>query len=71
MAMASAAPLLMLNTLSFRELVNGQSGFYLGFIPRWSIFQMPFPQVVSFILFIIAAFAETNRLPFDMPESES
>ena len=71
MAMAIAAPLLMLNTLSFRELVDGQAGYYLGFIPRWSIFQMPFPQIFSFILFTIAAFAETNRVPFDLPEAEN
>src|SRR5580700_1603693 len=71
MAMAIAAPLLMLNTLSFRELVNAQGGFYLGFIPRWSIFQGPLPQVLSFILFVIAAFAETNRVPFDLPEAEN
>ena len=71
MAMAIAAPLLMLNSLSFRELVDGQGGFFLGFIPRWAIFQGPFPQIVSFIVFIIAAFAETNRVPFDLPEAEN
>src|SRR5579862_1233248 len=71
MAMAIAAPLLLLNTLSFRELVNAQSGYYLGFIPRWTVFQGPFPQIVSFILFVIAAFAETNRVPFDLPEAEN
>jgi NADH-quinone oxidoreductase subunit H len=71
MALAIAAPLLLLNTLSFRELVNAQSGYYLGFIPRWSIFQGPLPQVVSFLLFVIAAFAETNRVPFDLPEAEN
>jgi NADH-quinone oxidoreductase subunit H len=71
MALAVAAPLLMANTLSFREIVNAQSGFYLGFIPRWSIFEMPFPQILSFILFLIAVFAETNRIPFDLPEAEN
>src|SRR6202790_828918 len=71
MALALAAPLLILNTLSLRQLVNGQEGFYLGFIPRWSIFQMPFPQIFSFILFLIAGFAETNRVPFDLPEAEN
>jgi NADH-quinone oxidoreductase subunit H len=71
MAMAIAAPLLMLNSLSFRELVDGQGGFFLGFIPRWSIFQLPFPQIVSFLIFLIAAFAETNRVPFDLPEAEN
>ncbi len=71
MAIALAAPLLLLNTLSFRELVNAQSGYYLGLIPRWSIFQGPFPQIVSFLLFMVAAFAETNRVPFDLPEAEN
>jgi NADH-quinone oxidoreductase subunit H len=71
MAMAIAAPLLMLNSLSFRELVDGQGGFFLGFIPRWSIFQGPFPQIVSFLIFLVAAFAETNRVPFDLPEAEN
>jgi NADH-quinone oxidoreductase subunit H len=71
MAMAIAAPLLMLNSLSFRELVDGQGGFYFGFIPRWAIFQGPFPQIISFLIFIIAAFAETNRVPFDLPEAEN
>jgi len=71
MAMAIAAPLLMLNSLSFRELVDGQGGFYFGFVPRWAIFQGPFPQIVSFLLFMVAAFAETNRVPFDLPEAEN
>jgi NADH-quinone oxidoreductase subunit H len=71
MAMAIAAPLLMLNTLSFRSLVDAQSGYYFGFIPHWTVFQGPFPQVISFLLFITAAFAETNRVPFDLPEAEN
>lgn len=71
MAMAIAAPLLMLNSLSFRELVDGQAGFYFGLIPRWAIFQGPFPQIFSFLIFMIAAFAETNRVPFDLPEAEN
>lgn len=71
LAMAIVAPLLMFNSLSLREIVQAQEGFYLGFIPRWAIFQMPFPQVISFFLFLIAAFAETNRIPFDLPEAEN
>jgi NADH-quinone oxidoreductase subunit H len=71
MALAIAAPLLMLNTLSFRQIVDGQTGFYFGLIPKWTVFQGPFPQVLSFLLFMVAGFAETNRVPFDLPEAEN
>src|ERR1019366_6460480 len=71
MALAIAAPLLLLNPLSFRGMVDGQAGFFLGFLPKWTIFQVfPF-NIISFVLFIIAAFAETNRVPFDLPEAEN
>src|SRR6266478_6588739 len=67
LALAVVAPLLLANTLSFREMVNYQSGYWLGFIPRWNVF----PEIVGFIVFLIAAFAETNRIPFDLPEAEN
>ena len=38
---------------------------------HWNILHGPFPQIISFIIFIIAAFAETNRVPFDLPEAEN
>jgi NADH-quinone oxidoreductase subunit H len=65
------SPLLLANELSFRGIVNSQADYYLNFIPRWSIFQMPFPQIFGFIIFMIAGFAETNRIPFDLPEAEN
>ncbi|MCX6625653.1 MAG: NADH-quinone oxidoreductase subunit NuoH [Acidobacteria bacterium] len=71
MALALAAPLLLVNTLSLRGIVDAQTGFYLGFLPKWTIFQGPWPQVIGFGLFLIAGFAETNRVPFDLPEAES
>jgi len=71
MAMAIVAPLLIVNSLSFREIVAAQEGFNFGFLPRWNVFAGPFPQLASFLLFMIAAFAETNRVPFDLPEAES
>jgi len=67
LAIAIAAPLLLANTLSFREMVNYQSGYWLGFIPRWNLF----PEILGFIVFMIAGFAETNRVPFDLPEAEN
>ena len=71
MTLAIVAPLLLVNQLSFRGIVDGQAGYALGFIPRWSIFQGPFPQIVGFVIFLISAFAETNRIPFDLPEAEN
>ncbi len=71
LGLALASPLLMAGTLSLRELVNAQAGAYLGVIPNWSIFQWPAPQIVAFVVFMIAAFAETNRIPFDLPEAEN
>jgi NADH-quinone oxidoreductase subunit H len=65
------SPLLLANHLSFRAITDSQAGYYLGFIPRWNIFQMPFPQIFAFIIFMIAGFAETNRVPFDLPEAEN
>jgi NADH-quinone oxidoreductase subunit H len=38
----------------------------LGFIPRWNIFLQP----VAFGIYVLSAIAETNRLPFDLAESE-
>lgn len=65
------SPLLLNNHLNFRGITDAQAGYYLGFIPRWNIFQMPFPQIFAFIIFMIAGFAETNRVPFDLPEAEN
>jgi NADH-quinone oxidoreductase subunit H len=67
MSLAIAAPLLISNTLSLHDLVMKQEGSILN----WNILHGPFPQIVSFIIFIIAAFAETNRVPFDLPEAEN
>jgi len=67
LSLAITAPLLISNTLSLRELVERQSGSVLN----WNIMHGPFPQILSFIIFMIAAFAETNRIPFDLPEAEN
>jgi NADH-quinone oxidoreductase subunit H len=71
LTLAIVSPLLLANQLSFRSIGDSQAGYYLGFIPRWNIFQLPFPQIFGFIIFMIAGFAETNRVPFDLPEAEN
>lgn len=58
--------LMIANTLSLRELVISQQSTWLGFIPRWNIFLQP----VAFAVYLISGIAESNRLPFDMAESE-
>jgi NADH-quinone oxidoreductase subunit H len=67
MSLAIAAPLLLSNTLSLHDLVETQAGSILN----WNILRMPAPQIISFVIFVIAAFAETNRIPFDLPEAEN
>ena len=67
LTLAIASPLLLSNTLSLRELVGSQAGSIL----HWNILRLPFPQIFAFIIFVIAAFAETNRIPFDLPEAEN
>src|SRR2546427_3957897 len=58
--------LMIANTLSLNQLVMSQQGTWLGFIPRWNIFLQP----VAFLVYLVSAVAETNRLPFDLAESE-
>src|SRR5207302_8994249 len=55
LSLAIASPLLISNTLSLREIVQKQAGSIL----HWNVL----PQIVSFFVFVIAGFAETNRLP--------
>jgi NADH-quinone oxidoreductase subunit H len=63
--------LLLAGSLSLREIVDTQAGYYWGFLPRWSVFQGPWPQILGFFVYLTAAFAETNRIPFDLPEAET
>jgi NADH-quinone oxidoreductase subunit H len=58
--------LMIANTLSLNELVRSQQGTWLGFIPRWNIFLQP----IGFVVYLLSGIAETNRLPFDLAESE-
>ena len=61
-----ASVLVVANSLSLTQIVNGQAGSWLGFLPRWYVFIQP----VAFLVFLTAGIAETNRAPFDFPEAE-
>jgi NADH-quinone oxidoreductase subunit H len=65
----SAVPVVMLSaTLTPREIVEAQDTYTLT-IAHWNLFK-PW-GFAGFILFLIAAAAESNRSPFDLPEGES
>ena len=57
--------LLVAGTLRPVEIVAQQAGWFWN----WNVFGGW--QLLGFIIFVIAGFAETNRLPFDLPEAES
>jgi len=44
-----------------------QNGYEFALLPNWGIFYQP----LGFIIFFVCVFAESNRLPFDLPEAES
>ena len=60
--------LIMSGSLSLRTIVDAQAGHFWGFIPRWNIFT---GQFIGFFCYLMAAYAETNRIPFDLPEAET
>jgi NADH-quinone oxidoreductase subunit H len=60
--------LIVSGSLSLRDIVDAQGGHFWGFIPRWNIFH---GQTLAFFIYLISAYAETNRTPFDLPEAES
>jgi NADH-quinone oxidoreductase subunit H len=61
--------LILSGSFSLREIVDAQSGYFWGFVPRWNIFYGC--QFVAFFIYLMAAYAETNRIPFDLPEAET
>ena len=64
--MSLATVVMFAGSMSLREIVDLQQGYWFGFIPKWYIFIQP----VAFFVFACAGIAETNRAPFDFPEAE-
>ncbi len=61
MGLALIALLMTTGTLSLREIVTGQT------TGTWNVFKQP----LGFIIYLVCLFAECNRTPFDLPESEN
>ena len=58
---------MVFQSVQLGEIVVGQGDLLFGFLPKWGVFVQP----LGCLLFTIAAFAEANRNPFDLPEGES
>jgi NADH-quinone oxidoreductase subunit H len=75
LTMSVVGVLLLAGTFNLREIIEAQANAHSIFgwqgIFSWNILSGPFPQIVGFLCFFIAAVAETNRVPFDLPEAES
>ena len=67
MGLSMIALLMMTGTLSLKEISVQQAGFWKDGWFTWNVFSQP----LSFLIFLICAFAETNRTPFDLAECES
>ncbi|MGH8896227.1 MAG: NADH-quinone oxidoreductase subunit NuoH [Egibacteraceae bacterium] len=62
MGMSTVAVLLLSGNVTLSEVVAKQQGSLL----QWNVF----PLTLAYFIFTVAAFAETNRVPFDLPEAE-
>jgi NADH-quinone oxidoreductase subunit H len=73
MTVSAISVLMAAGSLRLTDVVWKQTGYFVLFdtikIPAWNIFS---PAMwIAFIVFVVAAFAETNRLPFDFAEAEA
>ena len=66
--LASVAVVMVSGSLSTVAIVERQAG-YTGILPHWFVFT-PW-GFAGFVIFVVAATAESNRSPFDLPEGES
>ncbi len=72
LGLAVIGTLMMASTLSLRGIVDAQSGFWHiagvnTWVPHWYVFAQP----IGFFVYFTSAIAETNRVPFDLPEGET
>ena len=67
MGLAIVSLLIVYGSVSLNEIAQYQGKLLFGFIPMWGAILQP----IGMVIFIIAAFAECNRTPFDLAEGES
>jgi len=67
LVLAMIPPVMLAGSLSLQQIIQAQSGNWLGIFPRWFIAT----QIVGFLIYMAAALAESNLTPFDIMEAES
>ncbi len=67
LALSLIGVFMVFGNVQLGKIVASQGELLFGFLPKWGVFVQP----IGFVLFLTAAFAETNRNPFDIPEGES
>jgi NADH-quinone oxidoreductase subunit H len=67
MTISVVGVLMAAGSLHLHQVVETQTGTWLGVLPRWNVFT----QFIGALTFLVAVFAETNRVPFDLPEAEA
>lgn len=67
--LSALAVVMIAGSISLVDIVNQQGGYHWGWLARWNVFT-PW-GLAGFFFFLIAAIAESNRTPFDLPEGES
>jgi NADH-quinone oxidoreductase subunit H len=65
--LAIVGVLLLSGSLSLVKITEAQAGGFWN----WYVLALPFPQIFAFVVYVISSVAETNRVPFDLPEAES
>ncbi len=66
MGLSLIGMMLIMGSLDITTIVSQQGGYWFGWLPRWNVLVQP----IGFLVFLVAAFAETNRAPFDLAEAE-
>jgi len=67
LTMSVVGVLLMAGSFNLKKIIEAQAHHLQWGILGWNVW----PQILGFFCFFIAAVAETNRVPFDLPEAES
>jgi len=67
LGLALIGTIIVYNSLDLQDMARAQGHLLWGWLPAWGILYQP----LGFLIFMVAGVAESKRIPFDLPESES